>query len=151
MLVRGSVFEFVRNDLFDAGNFFDVKGTKSELRRNQFGATIGGPIYIPHIYNGHDKTFFLLSEESYRQVARRSNSLGIVPTFGWSVAPETFRSPTTPYGVSRIQHSAGRCLGDLVDDGALLNFRIYNPATNQVLSELPATKHPASIPSRCRC
>lgn len=78
-VVRGSLFEFVRNDLFDAGNFFDVKGTRSELRRNQFGGTIGGPIYIPHIYNGHDKTFFLLSEESYRQVSG-SNEIGVVPT-----------------------------------------------------------------------
>ena len=58
-VLHGSLFEFVRNDLFDAGNYFDVPGTHSELRRNQFGGTMGGPIYIPHIYNGHDKTFFL--------------------------------------------------------------------------------------------
>ena len=42
--VHGSVYEFVRNDLFDAGNYFDTPGTHSELRRNQFGATIGGPV-----------------------------------------------------------------------------------------------------------
>ena len=78
-VIRGSIFEFVRNDLFDAGNYFDVPGTKSELRRNQFGGTVGGPIYFPHIYNGHDKTFFLLSEESYRQV-QGSNEIGVVPS-----------------------------------------------------------------------
>ena len=78
-VLHGSLFEFVRNDLFDAGNYFDVPGTHSELRRNQFGGTMGGPIYIPHIYNGHDKTFFLLSAESYRQVSG-SNDIGIVPS-----------------------------------------------------------------------
>ena len=34
---------------------------------NQFGATEGGPLYIPHIYNGHDKTFFFIAYEGYRQ------------------------------------------------------------------------------------
>jgi hypothetical protein len=77
--LHGSIFEFVRNDLFDGSNYFDVPGTHSELRRNQFGATIGGPVYIPHIYNGHNKTFFLISEESYRDVAG-SNSIGVVPS-----------------------------------------------------------------------
>jgi hypothetical protein len=75
--LHGSLFEFVRNDLFDARNFFDA--AKSELRRNQFGATIGGPLTIPKFYSGHDRTFFLVSWESYRQVLG-SNSIGIVPT-----------------------------------------------------------------------
>ncbi|HEV2687860.1 MAG TPA: TonB-dependent receptor, partial [Bryobacteraceae bacterium] len=75
---HGSLFEFVRNDLFDARNFFDG-ATKSELRRNQFGATLGGPVVIPKLYNGHNRTFFLVSWESYRQVAG-TNSLGVVPT-----------------------------------------------------------------------
>jgi hypothetical protein len=77
--LHGSFFEFVRNDLFDGSNYFDVPGTHSELRRNQFGGTVGGPVYIPGIYNGHNKTFFLISEESYRDVAG-SNSIGVVPS-----------------------------------------------------------------------
>jgi hypothetical protein len=75
--VHGSVFEFLRNDFFDARNFFDQG--KSELRRNQFGASIGGPLVIPKLYNGHDKTFYFVSWESYRQV-QGSNSIGVVPT-----------------------------------------------------------------------
>jgi hypothetical protein len=77
--LKGSIFEFVRNDLFDAGNYFDVPGTHSELRRNQFGGSVGGPLYIPHVYNGHNKTFFFVSEESYRQV-QGVNDISIVPT-----------------------------------------------------------------------
>lgn len=75
--LHGTLFEFVRNDLFDARNFFDA--AKSELRRNQFGATFTGPVVIPKVYNGHNKTFFLFSWESYRQVQGVSQ-LGVVPT-----------------------------------------------------------------------
>ncbi len=74
---HGVLFEFLRNDLFDARNFFDAD--KSKLRRNQFGGTVGGPVAIPKLYNGHDKTFFLFSWESYRQVLGETR-LGRVPT-----------------------------------------------------------------------
>lgn len=74
---HGSTFEYLRNDLFDARNFFDAG--KSKLRRNQFGASVSGPVVIPHVYNGHDKTFFLASWESFRGTAG-SSSLGVIPT-----------------------------------------------------------------------
>ena len=75
--VHGSLFEFVRNDMFDARNFFDQN--KSELRRNQFGGLLSGPVVIPKLYKGRDRTFFLFSWESYRQV-QGSPALGVVPT-----------------------------------------------------------------------
>lgn len=65
--VRGTLYHFLRNDMFDARNFFDL--TQSKLRRNQFGATLSGPVKIPGLYNGKNKTFFLFSWESLRQVA----------------------------------------------------------------------------------
>ena len=74
--LHGTAFEFLRNDLFDARNFFDAQ--KHELRRNQFGATASGPIVIPRLYNGRNRTFFLFSWESYRQVLG-TNSLTRVP------------------------------------------------------------------------
>jgi hypothetical protein len=75
--LHGALFEYFRNDLLDARNFFDAG--KSELRRNQFGGTISGPVIIPKLYNGRDKTFYFVSWESFRGV-QGSNSLGIVPT-----------------------------------------------------------------------
>ena len=75
--VHGSLFEFVRNDMFDARNFFDQQ--KSELRRNQFGGLLSGPVVIPKLYKGRDRTFFLFSWESYRQV-QAAPALGVVPT-----------------------------------------------------------------------
>lgn len=75
--VRGSLYEFLRNDVFDATGYFDVE--KSKLRRNQFGATVGGPVVLPKIYNGRNRTFFLYTWESLRLVDGKSQR-GIVPT-----------------------------------------------------------------------
>jgi hypothetical protein len=74
---HGTLFEFLRNDAVDARSFFDVR--KSELRQNQFGAMISGPVDIPKIYHGKDRTFFLFSWESLREVAG-SSAAGVVPT-----------------------------------------------------------------------
>src|SRR5580704_2150040 len=64
--IHGSLFEFLRNDKMDARNFFAT--SKPELRRNQFGGLISGPVEIPKLYHGRNRTFFLFSWESYRQV-----------------------------------------------------------------------------------
>ncbi|MBI1899350.1 MAG: TonB-dependent receptor, partial [Acidobacteria bacterium] len=74
---HGAVFEFLRNDRLDARKFFDE--SKSKLRRNQFGGTLYGPLVIPRLYNGRNRTFFLLAWESYRQVLGATR-LGRVPT-----------------------------------------------------------------------
>ena len=63
--LHGTLFEFVRNDLFDARNFF--ADDKPKLRRNQFGAVVDGPVWIPNAYNGRNRTFFMFSWESFRQ------------------------------------------------------------------------------------
>jgi outer membrane receptor protein involved in Fe transport len=73
---HGSLFEYFRNDVFDARNFFSPTGL--ELRQNQFGGVIAGPLDLPR-YKGRNRTFFMLSEESYRQVWGENRS-GIVPT-----------------------------------------------------------------------
>ena len=75
--LHGTVFEFVRNDDFDARGFFDP--IREPLHRNQYGATVTGPIVLPKLYNGRDKTFFMLSYESYRQTDAVTN-LSTVPT-----------------------------------------------------------------------
>ncbi len=61
---HGGIFEFIRNDKLDARNFF--ANTRQILKRNQFGGDIGGPLVIPHLYNGKDKTFFFLDYEAQR-------------------------------------------------------------------------------------
>ena len=70
--LRGALYEFLRNDVFDATGYFD--GEKSKLRRNQFGATVTGPVYMPKIYDGRNRTFFMftLGIAARRSTARRS-------------------------------------------------------------------------------
>lgn len=61
---HGNLYEFVRNELFNAKGYFDVTNGAPLYRRNDFGGTIGGPLSIPHVYNAKAKTHFFFSEEA---------------------------------------------------------------------------------------
>jgi hypothetical protein len=61
---HGGIFEFIRNDKLDARNYFAL--TRQTLKRNQFGGDLGGPLTIPHLYNGKSRTFFFLDYEGQR-------------------------------------------------------------------------------------
>ncbi|MGB8261052.1 MAG: TonB-dependent receptor [Terracidiphilus sp.] len=70
---HGSFFEFVRNSAFDARNYFDhptaaYPGRIPPFRRNEFGFTNGGPIYIPHVYDGRKRTYYFTQYQGFRQV-----------------------------------------------------------------------------------
>ncbi len=70
---HGSFFEFVRNSSFDARNYFDhptpaYPGRIPPFRRNEFGFTNGGPVYIPHLYDGRKRTFYFTQYQGFRQV-----------------------------------------------------------------------------------
>ncbi len=70
---HGSMFEFVRNSAFDARNYFDhatlaYPGRIPPFRRNEFGLTNGGPVYLPHVYDGRGRTFYFTEYQGFRQV-----------------------------------------------------------------------------------
>ena len=66
--LHGSVFEFVRNNFFDARGFFQKKPTpQSPYHQNQFGFVLSGPVVIPKLYNGRNRTFFMVNYEGLRQ------------------------------------------------------------------------------------
>jgi outer membrane receptor protein involved in Fe transport len=78
--VHGDGFDFLRNRVLDARNFFlPPAEPKVAYEQNQFGGTIAGPVYIPHIYNGKNRTFFYLSYEGFRNHTAGS-ALTRVPT-----------------------------------------------------------------------
>lgn len=66
--LTGSVFDYVRNDIFDANNWFaNAAGLERQpLRQNDFGAVVGGPVYIPKVFDGRSRTFFFFSYEGLR-------------------------------------------------------------------------------------
>jgi hypothetical protein len=72
--LHGALVEFLRNQVLDARAFFTLPtpanptAAKPPLRQNQFGFELDGPVYIPKIYNGKNKTFFMASYEGYRLV-----------------------------------------------------------------------------------
>jgi outer membrane receptor protein involved in Fe transport len=65
---HGTVFDYFRNDALDANNWFNNSFglPKTAERQNDFGGTIGGPVSIPGVYNGKNKTFFFFSYEGLR-------------------------------------------------------------------------------------
>jgi hypothetical protein len=83
---HGTGFDFVRNDAFDAKNVFDT--SKLPERQNDFGGTLGGPIRIPHFYNGRDKSFFFFSYEGLRLQQPQAAELYQVPSTNFrQIAP----------------------------------------------------------------
>ncbi len=78
---HGDVWEFFRNDKLDAADFFENAGgvPKGELRQNQFGFTAGGPVVIPHVFNGRNKVFIFGDYEGLRRV-QGTILTGSVPT-----------------------------------------------------------------------
>ncbi len=85
--IHGSAYEYLRNDFFDANNFYlnylggnkTAAGHIPKYRYNDFGFTIGGPVLIPHVYNGRNKTFFFVSENWLKEITYSSGS-ALVPT-----------------------------------------------------------------------
>ena len=80
-LLHGSAYEFIRNSKLDANGYFaNQRGLPlTNFKRNQFGVSAGGPVYIPKLYNGRNRTFFFASYESLRERSQ-SNLTTTVPT-----------------------------------------------------------------------
>jgi hypothetical protein len=76
---HGSLFEFFRNQVLDARNFFNTSNVRPAVKQNQFGATIGAPVLIPKIYDGKNRTFFFADYEGLR-IRRATQSNTLVPT-----------------------------------------------------------------------
>jgi hypothetical protein len=76
--VHGDAFEFVRNSVFNARNFFAAQ--RDQLKRNQFGGVIGGPLSIPGVYSGRDKTFFFAGYQGTRLRNISGGQSAFVPT-----------------------------------------------------------------------
>jgi hypothetical protein len=83
---HGALLEFFRNQVLDARNFFTLPtptnptAAKPPLRQNQFGGEVDGPIVIPKLYNGKDKSFFMASYEGFRNVQSTTSLSTEMPT-----------------------------------------------------------------------
>lgn len=89
---HGNVFEFFRNDAMDARGYFNrTSARKAALRQNDFGGSVGGPVLIPHLYDGRNKTFFFATYEGLRLRQPASGTINVPSTFSRSVASTNVR------------------------------------------------------------
>jgi hypothetical protein len=130
---HGGIFEFIRNDKLDARNYFSP--TRQILKRNQFGGDLGGPVSIPHLYNGKDRTFFFLDYEGQRlRQGEVFNS--IVPNAaqrGGNFGSETIYDPlltTTVNGVPHRVAFSGNMIPTYRLSPQALAIQSYNPLPN---------------------
>ena len=109
---HGSIFEFIRNSSLDARNYFDHPsiadpGRIPPFRRNEFGFTNGGPVVLPHIYDGRGKTFYFGQYQGFRQVLGTTQVLP-VPTAEQRAGIDTTAFPgdtlviTPPAAIARV-------------------------------------------------
>jgi len=125
---HGSGFDYLVNEAFNAGTpFTDVGLTNSlkdgqlvrnRLRRNDFGGTFGGPIWIPKLYNGHDKTFFFFSYEQFIQNTLTTNGLNTVPTAAYQQGnfSAALNPALTIAGVAQKDPLGTALLGNMIFD-----------------------------------
>ena len=78
---HGTAYDYLRNGALDAQDWFNNYFGKPEpaLRQNDFGGTFGGPVGIPHLLNGKDRTFFFISYEGLRLISPQAASINYVP------------------------------------------------------------------------
>ena len=148
--LHGSLFEFLRNNKMDSRNFFDVTGRSAPNKRNQFGFLLSGPVWIPKLYNGKDKTFFTFSWEWQRQ-RNGTTSTALVPTAqeragDFSASGVTIVDPLTKVPFPNSQIPASRI--DAVGRGLLALYPVSNnadPARNYV--NAPLRRFDFTVPS----
>ena len=105
---HGTVFEFLRNQDFDANPYFNSGRPKVPFQQNQFGGSLGGPVILPKLYNGRNKTFFFGDYQGTR-IHQGLTKVFTVPTAAMQAGnfsgiatiydPET----TTPSGTSYVR------------------------------------------------
>lgn len=103
---HGELWEFDRNDAIQAHNYFDnnkgQKKAKPELRLNVFGGNVGGPVFIPKVYNeSKSKTFFFYNQE-WRRIVQGSSPAGIhaVPSADFLTTAQNFAYVLPAYASS---------------------------------------------------
>ena len=132
---HGMVYDFFKNAALDANNWFNdgnaiLNPATASLyatpidNKNDFGVTLGGPVAIPHLYNGHDKTFFFFDWEQYR-FGSSGVSVQTVPT----VAQRGGDFSSTLGGPVASANNIDPCTGQVVLDG-----QIFDPNTTQTVN-----------------
>jgi opacity protein-like surface antigen len=124
---HGSGYDYFVNEALNAGTPFTDDGRghllRPRQRRNDYGFSLGGPVTIPKLYNGHNKTFFYVNFEQFRETTVINNFPITVPTVAYRSGD--FRQALT-----------GRNLGTDGLGRPILENTIYDPTTERVVNNL---------------
>jgi hypothetical protein len=125
--LHGTAYEYFQDEFLNAGQPFTNAGghlLRPEQRRNDYGFTLGGPVRIPKVYNGRNKTFFFFSWEQFLQ--------------GQNFLPATFSVPSEAYRngdfSAAITAAGNKNLGTDLLGRPIIADTIYNPTTSHVAS-----------------
>jgi hypothetical protein len=119
--IHGSAYEYFVHEKLNARNGFPNPGDRPQVRRHDFGGSIGGPVVLPKIYNGRDRTFFFANYENYRNRENKFNGLGTLPTD--AMRNGDFSAMLT-----------GRVLGTDPLGRPIMENTIYDPNTSRVVN-----------------
>ncbi|MCU1326189.1 MAG: hypothetical protein JWN34_1559 [Bryobacterales bacterium] len=124
--LHGSAFEYLRNEFLNAGQPFTDAGNSKHIRArtrsNDYGFSVGGPVWIPRIYNGHNKTFFNFNLEAAPGTSTASSLI--------SVPSAAFR------GGDFSSILTGKNLGPDAEGRTIFENTLYDPKTNHLVSGL---------------
>jgi Carboxypeptidase regulatory-like domain/TonB dependent receptor len=128
-LPHGTAFMYLENEDLDAGQPFNYTSSGQKYnpvqRQLDFGGSFGGPVWIPHVYNGHNKTFFFFAFEEYHNTQTLNQGTITVPTTAYrngDLSSNLLGPIVDPSGAPVVD-----CLGRPMINGA-----VYNPATTRV-------------------
>jgi len=134
--LHGSGYDYFVNTILNAGTPFTDAGAtnpalegqhvRNPIHQNDFGGTFGGPIVIPHVYNGKDKTFFFVSFEQFRQNNFTSNGISQVPTL--AERSGNFAADEAPFLGCNGPDPAGQLV---------CPNEIFDPSTRRIVSGSP--------------
>ena len=119
---HGTGYDYFVNEVLNAGTPLETGNPRPRARRNDYGFTVGGPVDIPKIYNGHDRTFFFFNFEQFRETQVINN----IPT---TVPDALYRSGN----FSEAEAAVGnKILGNDVLGRPIPQNGIYDPTTRRV-------------------
>jgi hypothetical protein len=152
---HGSVFDYLRNSYLDANTYFSNQSgiPLPSLKRNQFGFSLGGPVYIPGLYDGRDKTFFFVDYEGLRQDTGTS-ALVTVPTL--AERGGDFSADTTSTGasisiydpkttVATVSPSGSTSYARSQFAGNIINPSRFDPVSANILKYFPLPNIPGEF------
>src|SRR6202040_98748 len=123
---HGSLYEFNQSSFLNANLFQTnlVGGVVPPVHFNEFGGTVGGPVWIPKVYKGKDKTFFFFSYDTRPTTSSNSNNLLTVPTAQYRVGDFSAATAAT----------SNRVLGTDPLGRNIIQNSIYDPKTERPAS-----------------